>query len=81
MIIKSLYVKIYFSIGMFKINSALLIRIGSKVLSQRLKIPFETDIEKELREQLAEKEEVIKNMEIQLEFFLFAKTIIISDKT
>lgn len=36
-------------------------------LGQRLKIPFETEAEKELRAQLAEKEEVIKKMEIQLE--------------
>ncbi|MFY0483448.1 transcriptional regulator [Flavobacterium sp. PLA-1-15] len=36
-------------------------------LGQRLKIPFETEIEKELRKQLAEKEEIIKRMEIQLE--------------
>ena len=38
-------------------------------LGQRLKIPFETEVEKELRKQLAEKEEVIKRMEIQLEVF------------
>lgn len=38
-------------------------------LGQRLKIPFETEVEKELRRQLAEKEEVIKRMEIQLEVF------------
>lgn len=38
-------------------------------LGQRLKIPFETEVEKELRKQLAEKEEVIKRMEIQLEVY------------
>ena len=38
-------------------------------LGQRLKIPFETDVEKELKVQLAEKEELIKKMEIQLEVF------------
>ncbi|UPT69584.1 MAG: BPS1 family protein [Flavobacterium sp. JAD_PAG50586_2] len=38
-------------------------------LGQRLKIPFETEAEKELRVQLAEKEELIKKMEIQLEVF------------
>jgi len=38
-------------------------------LGQRLKIPFETEVEKELRKQLAEKEEIIKRMEIQLEVF------------
>ena len=38
-------------------------------LGQRLKIPFETDVEKELKVQLAEKDELIKKMEIQLEVF------------
>lgn len=38
-------------------------------LGQRLKIPFETEIEKELRAQLAQKEEIIKKMEIQLEVY------------
>ena len=38
-------------------------------LGQRLKIPFETDAEKELKVQLAEKEELIKKMAIQLEVF------------
>ena len=38
-------------------------------LGQRLKIPFETEVEKELRKQLAEQEEVIKRMEIQLEVY------------
>ena len=38
-------------------------------LGQRLKIPFETDAEKELKLQLAEKDELIKKMAIQLEVF------------
>ena len=38
-------------------------------LGQRLKIPFETDVEKELKLQLAEKDELIKKMAIQLEVF------------
>jgi len=36
-------------------------------LGQRLGIPFETEAEKQLKVQLAEKEELIKKMEIQLE--------------
>ena len=38
-------------------------------LGQRLKIPFETDVEKELKVELAEKDELIKKMAIQLEVF------------
>ena len=36
-------------------------------LGQRLNIPFETRIEKELRDQLSAKDELIQKLEIQLE--------------
>lgn len=58
---QSLHVTILWRISRV-INYNLLMDLG-----QRLKIPFETDVEKELRAQLAEKEEVIKKMEIQLD--------------
>lgn len=60
---RSLQLGIVWRISRF-INYNMLMDLG-----QRLKIPFETEVEKELRAQLAEKEEIIKKMEIQLEVF------------
>jgi len=60
---RSLQLGIVWRISRF-INYNMLMDLG-----QRLKIPFETEVEKELRAQLAEKDEIIKKMEIQLEVF------------
>ena len=60
---RSLQIGIVWRISRF-INYNMLMDLG-----QRLKIPFETEVEKELRLQLAEKDELIQKMEIQLEVF------------